>query len=331
MHDPGINKIEKSVSSIARDVQLDLLRGIAVAGMFFYSFTFTLSDSLPLLLSHNITDKLLPGDLVLSLFLFCSGISLALVRERHQQLRDVRFWSRLVTRIGHMVFVSIFITPFSVGRVLGMDEMMLNVVLTIPALLIIGFGSRVIWSTVVGIWILYLVLAYMSVIPEPPSQYLGGYPMALFWLPILLGGTLAYFEASRDVWLKLSIFLTLLVTAVLVDGWPNKMRVNPAFGALSVAFCLLVLATLRSCALRCKWLEYFGSKPLRMWVLLFCLLGPVRLYGETQLKRSVLQLSPTSAVLISVCWMWCSYCISRGWDRLVAKFAGDPISTRRRA
>jgi hypothetical protein len=316
MDGTGIRTTETAASRAGRDAQLDLIRGIAVAGMFFFSFVLTLSDSLPLLLAHNVPGKLLPGDFVLSLFLFCSGISLAMVRARYPHLRDWGLWRRVGTRIGQMVLVSLVITPFSVGRVLGMDEMMLNVVLTIPALLLIGWGQGGIWSTAVGIWGVYLVLAHMRLMPEPPIQYLGGYPMAVFWLPMLLGGALVHSAPVREILRQLSMWLVLLVAAVLLGGLPDKMRVNPAFGTLSVVCCLVVHGVLRYFSLRCRWLEYFGSKPLRMWALMFCLLGPVRLYGEIALKRSVLQLSSMTAVLISIGWIGCCYCISRGWDRV---------------
>ncbi len=303
-------------SRVSRDAQLDLLRGIAVAGMFFFSFTLTLSDTLPLLLAHNVPNKLLPGDLVLSLFLFSSGISLALVCQRYQSLCNWILWRRIATRIGQMVLVSLIITPFSVRRFLGMDEMMLNAVLTAPALCIIGLGRRGIWSAVVGILAAYIVLARLELIPEPITQYLGGYKMAVFWLPILLGGALVNSASALEIRQRLRIWLALLVVTMLVSGWPNKMRLNPAFAALSVVCCGTLLGALRHFSLRCQWLEYFGSKPLRMWALMFCLLGPVRLYGELHLGRSILQFSPTTAVLISISWMGCCYCISRGWDRL---------------
>ncbi len=316
MNGAAMSATEMTVRGSGRDAQLDLLRGIAVAGMFFFSFVLTLSDSLPLLLAHNVPDKLLPGDFVLSLFLFCSGISLAMVRERYPHLFDWNLWRRLGTRIGQMVLVSLVVTPFSVGRVLGMDEMMLNVVLTIPALLIIGWGPRGIWSAAVCVSVVYLVLVRLALVPESPSEYLGGYPMAVFWLPMLLGGALVHSVSVREMVRQLSMWLVLLAAAVLLGGWPDKMRVNPAFGALSVVCCIAVLGALRHLSLRCRWLEYFGSKPLRMWALMFFLLGPVRLYGEIALKRSVLQLSPMTAVLISVGWMGCCYYISRGWDRV---------------
>ncbi len=336
MHGEGVAAPERVVRVPTRDPQLDLLRGIAVAGMFFFSFVLTLSDSLPMILAHNIPGKLLPGDFVLSLFLFCSGISLAMIRSRYPRLSDLALWRRLGTRIAQMVLVSLFVTPFSVGRVLGMDEMMLNVVLTIPSLIIIGLGPRVIWVATVVVWCAYLVLARLALVPETPSQYLGGYQMAIFWLPMLLGGALVYSLAhchmqrarceghmERCEWemaRQLGVWLALSLGAILVSGWPDKMRVNPAFGCLSVALCIVVLGGLRQFSLRCRWLEYFGSKPLRMWGLMFCLLGPVRLYGEMELQRSVLNLSPTSAVLISISWMGCCYFISRGYDRVALAF-----------
>lgn len=220
-----------------------------------------------------------------------------------------------------MLLVSLFVTPFSVGQVLGMDEMMLNLVLTVPALIILSFGKTITWGIVLAVWAVNIAIIYADGLPELPQQYLGGYQMAVFWLPILLGGAIIggpikWRGAERSMLRQLGIWMMLLAVAVALSGWPDKMRVTAGFGVLSVVVCMVVHYALKHLSLRCRWLEYFGSRPLRMWGLMFCLLGPLRLYGEVELKRAALSFSPLAAVSASLGWMGCCYLISKEWDKV---------------
>lgn len=307
------------MSKRERDAQLDVLRGIAVVGMFFFSFVVTLSDDLPILLTHNVLGKLLPGDFVLSLFLFCSGLSLAMLQSRINSLGNWTALRKLSVRIGQMLVASVFITPFSVGEVLGMDEMMLNLVLTLPALLIFACKRVWIWGFALGILIVHTLLGVSGVLRPSPEAYLGGYPLAIFWLPIVLGGGLAWVHTVREVWTQALLWCGILCLALLFVGWPDKMGIHSTFGLLSIVISLILLGILRRYSLRCRWLEYMGSKPLRMWVLMFALLGPIRLYAEVELRRRSLPLSPLMACAGSFAWMWCCFMLSRGWDRIIAR------------
>jgi hypothetical protein len=313
-----------ATSGISRDRQLDLLRGVAVAGMFFFSVVATLSDSLPLFLAHNVQGHLLPGDFVLSLFLFCSGISLAMVSARYQSLRVWEMWRKLGVRLLQMLAVSLFVTPFSTGTVLGMDEMMLNAVLTIPALLIIIGGRWCVWLVTVFTWLAQVGLLQSHTIVESSGVYLGGYSCAVFWLPILLGGALVMGVPMREMLQQLGAWCLLCVVATLVSGWPDKMSLNVSFGVCSVILGVVLLVLFRRFSVRCEWLEYFGSKPLRMWGLMFCLLGPVRLYAEVEAKQLSLSLSPVAAVAGSVAWMGCCFLLSKWWDVLTLKQRPSP-------
>ena len=299
----------------SRDSSLDFLRGVAVAGMFFFSFIATLSDSLPLLLLHNIPGRFLPGDLVLSLFLFSSGVSLSLVRQRYASTFDRDMWLKLIGRIFRMVLVSLFITPFSVGVPFGMDEMMLNLVLTIPALFIIGLGELLSWSVVVFIWGFVAILARSGHLIDSSTSYLGGYPLSFVWLPIVLAGSLTGSQMYLNPIRRIAIWLVVFLFFCLFDASPDKLNLTPSFGALSALVGELCLVIFRRFKLRLPWLEYFGSRPLRMWVLMFLLLGPLRLYAETKLNASQLSFGPTEAVLMALLWMLASYGISKGMDK----------------
>lgn len=302
-----------------RDAQLDVLRELAVVGMFFFSFVATLSDQLPVLLRHNVLGKLLPGDFVLSLFLFCSGLSLAMLRSRIISLEIWSMLRKLSVRIGQMLLASVFITPFSVGAVLGMDEMMLNLVLTLPALVVFACKRVWIWGCALGILILQAVLGVSGVLVPSPEVYLGGYPLAIFWLPIVLGGGLAWAHTAREVWTQALLWCGLLGLAVFFVGWPDKMGIPSTFGLMSIVISLVLLGILRHFSLRCRWLEYIGGKPLRMWILMFVLLGPIRLYAEVELRRMSLSLSPLVACAGSFAWMWFCFMLSLGWDRMVLR------------
>jgi hypothetical protein len=298
-----------------RDHSLDLLRGVAVAGMFFFSFVATLSDSLPLLLLHNIPGRFLPGDLVLSLFLFSSGVSLSLVRRRYASSFDRAMWLKLIGRLSRMVAVSLFITPFSVGVPFGMDEMMLNLVLTLPALFIIAFGDLISWSVIVFIWGLVAILAKSGQLIDSSTSYLGGYPLSFVWLPIILAGSLTGSQMNMSSIRRSSIWLVVFLFFCFFSGAPDKLNLTPSFGALSALVGELCLFVFRRFKLRSSWLEYFGSKPLRMWVLMFLLLGPLRLYAETKLNALQLGFGTAEAVLMGLLWMLASYGISKGIDR----------------
>jgi predicted acyltransferase len=92
------------MSDYSRDRQLDMLRGIAVMGMFFYSVVGTLSRNLPPTLEHNVIGKLRLGDFVLSLFLFSSGISLALANQPLEKYREATRDYAVRFRVHHSIF-----------------------------------------------------------------------------------------------------------------------------------------------------------------------------------------------------------------------------------
>ncbi|MEY4700707.1 MAG: hypothetical protein RL326_894 [Pseudomonadota bacterium] len=285
-------------------------------GMFFYSVVGTLSRNLPPILEHNVAGKLRLGDFVLSLFLFSSGMSLAIVRSRHETLWRLPLWKSIAKRLGLMLFASAIITPFSVGAFGGMDEVMLNAALTIPTLLLASVGLAMNIAVIVSITLLYYTLPHFGVSVISSVEYLGGYKGAIFFLPVLAAGTLVY-SSWRDRALRHS-YIWALVTggAWVLLGPPDKLLLTPSFTALS---CLIGTATLYSLgrfSIGNTWMEYCGRHSLRMWCLMFVLLAPLRLYAETKLHARQLDFEPWTAVAIALLWMGISYASSRGWDHL---------------
>ena len=298
-------------TSTSRDHQLDILRGVAVVGMFFFSSLLTLSDRLPLMLRHNEFGKLLPGDFVVTTFLFSSGVSIQLLMNRYPSILNRELWRKLSKRLLVMLLVSIVVTPFSVSELLGMDEVMLNLVLTIPAVLLSACGVRFSVAAVVMICGAYAV--FHAQIPFE-SRYLGGYPGAVFFFPAMLAGMFLSERGRSQVWVHALLWGCGAVLLAVVLGRPDKLRVTPSFVALSSCVSLLLIGFLDRLRVECGPLEYFGKHSLRMWFLLFAMLGPVRLYAEVSLHTRQLSLSTTEALGISVGWMVVSYGMSKLLD-----------------
>lgn len=287
-------------------------------GMFFYSVVGTLSRDLPPLLEHNIPGKLRLGDFVLSLFLFSSGMSLAILRRRYDTLWRLTLWTSTIKRLSLMLFASAFITPFSTGRFGGMDEVMLNAILTVPTLLLASAGTLTNTAVIIFIALIYYVLPLLGMTTFPSVQYLGGYKGAIFFLPVLAAGTLVS-HSWRERALRHTCVWALMTAGMwTLLGTPDKMLLTPSFMALSCCVSTLTLYALGRFSICNTWMEYCGRHSLRMWCLMFVLIGPARLYAETNLHARQLTLGSGEAVIIAMLWMMMSYAMSRGWDKLGA-------------
>jgi len=295
-----------------------MLRGIAVMGMFFYSVVGTFSGNLPALLEHNITGKLLPGDFVLSLFLFSSGMSLSILRSRFDSLWRIPLWKSIAKRLGMMLLASAFITPFSTGTFGGMDEVMLNATLTIPTLLTATGGAVTVFGLFACLSLLYYTLPALGVTAIPPETYLGGYQGAVFFLPVLAGGALVSPSWRKSSLRHASIWGVVSVVLWVLTGTPDKLSLTPSFMALSCFVSALTLVVLGRFSITNNWMEHCGRHSLRMWSLMFVLLAPARLYAETNLRSRQLTFTAWEAVCIAFVWMGISYALSQGWDKLGA-------------
>jgi hypothetical protein len=307
------------MSTYSRDRQLDLLRGIAVMGMFFFSFVLSLSDKLPILLEHNVPGRLLPGDFVLSLFLFSSGVSIALLRARYTSVLSRDLWEKILRRLAMMIGVSTLITPFSVGTFLGMDEVMLNAALTLPALLLAGLGLGSNCAVVALLAVTYDGLQRVGLGLPVSTVYLGGYAGAIFFLPVMIAGVLVCHE-----WRDRALPHTLAWAGIVALSWylfggPDKLSLTPSFMALSCSASALVLYLLGRFHITNRWLEYCGRHSLRMWVLMFVLLGPLRLYAEVSLHARRLSFEWWHAVAIAITWMAVSVLVSKSLDQILEK------------
>lgn len=285
-------------------------------GMFFFSVVGTLSRNLPAILEHNVPGKLRLGDFVLSLFLFSSGMSLAIARSRYETLWRLPLWRSIAKRLGLMIFASAIITPFSTGTFGGMDEVMLNAALTIPTLLLASVGVATNIVVMVSIALLYYTLPHLGVAIISPDEYLGGYTSAIFFLPVLAAGTLVCSSWRARAPRHAYIWALVTVGTWVLLGPPDKLLVTPSFMALSCLVGTLTLYSLGRFSIGNTWMEYCGRHSLRMWCLMFVLIAPLRFYAQTKLHARQLAFEPWAAVAIAFLWMGASYAFSRGWDYL---------------
>ncbi len=67
---------------------IDVFRGISILLMVFFTLILRLSDSLPVLIIHNVRESIHLGDFVLPMFLFASGISLVFFAKKRKKLKS---------------------------------------------------------------------------------------------------------------------------------------------------------------------------------------------------------------------------------------------------
>jgi len=245
---------------------IDVFRGISILLMVFFTLILRLSDSLPDLIVHNVRESLHIGDFVLPMFLFASGISLVFFMKKRKDLETTIL--DIVGRFGKFVMISLFISSFSAGELFGMDELMLSAVLFLPVVLLIRFSDKVLAGVGIGVFTLYFALQAFALLPDFALHYLGGYPAAIFYLPVMLAGAIVgkNLDKLKEMFV-ISVAISIVLLAIIP---PYKMAVSPSFMALSVSISLLVFILVQK--IRNGAIEYLGKKPIRYWVLMFAIL-----------------------------------------------------------
>ena len=219
--------------------------------MLFYSIIFRLSDNLPWLLDHNQPFSLHLGDFVLSMFLFTTGMALYFMRTFKWER-----WAR-------MFFIWFLFSPFSSGKLFGMDELVLNALLSLLSFPFINAPS---W--VLALLSLFTVALYPFI--SLSEDYLGGYPAAIFYWPVMLCGILAARNLDKPLRLLLALFLAALLSLLLFP--PYKMSASPSFMLLSALFSLSLFSLIHKTRLSSKWLETLGRFSLYYWSFMLVLL-----------------------------------------------------------
>ena len=254
---------------------IDSFRGLTIVFMVFYSLLALFSRELPFLLDHNWNDLFHLGDMVLPSFVFASGMSLVFFARKWGSRSKKKLWKNVLRKSLKLVIVWMPLSFFSSHKLFGFDEIMLNILLFIPSMVVINASDRFIAGISIGILSIHLILQETGYLPDFTQTYLGGIQGVLFYWPLMLGGVLA----GRHLNSLKSIFcIYTFATAFLVlFSPPHKMNLTPSYITFSVAFTTAGFMLMRNTTF--APLIYLGKKPLRYWIMMFVLfLIPVKSY-----------------------------------------------------
>lgn len=239
--------------------------------MVIFALNWKLTADLPTFLRHNEINDLHVGDFVLPMFLFASGLSLAISHQRARVclLRKVSFWKRIALQVA----ISLVMAPFIGYSFLVMDELMLNALLSVPCALLLSMGGRALFVASSLTFILYSVLSSFDLLPLS-NYYLGGYGAAIFYLPIMVAGATTFMDEGKVRRNLVGWGLLFVVTALFIP--PRKLLVTPSFFALANMVCLLIYLGVRH--RQHPAIEYLGRRPLRIWILLGGMVAGINMY-----------------------------------------------------
>ena len=298
---------------------IDAFRGLAILGMVFFTATLRLSSNLPDILRHNIWETVHLGDFVLPMFLFASGLSLAYYLQKREKEKQTMFLRNVFIRFGKLALIGISLSLFSAYGFLEMDEVMLSAILFIACVIL----SKLNWKIIVGIIFVinlsYIALMQFNLVSIFTGHYLGGYPAALYYLPVMLTGLLigkgiiskgVWCNSNQTVvWTTFIFFLLFLIFIPL-----NKMTATPSFILLSILFSFVIFATIElvlSSNIHLKRLEYIGQKPIRYWLTMYIVfLMPLWFYNELFGQGASFDIQWHIGIVISLALMLFLYLIS---------------------
>lgn len=292
---------------------IDCFRGIAIALMIFFTLSLQLGGKPSWLLDHNVPGELHPGDFVLPMFIFASGMSLAFFHRSRQGKKLPEYALDAAERAGKLALAWAFISPLSAGAFFGMDEIMLNILLFIACLFLVRLGDAAAGAVAAGICIGHVALWHLGMLPDFAPYHLGGYAAAPFYLPVMIAGMVAGKRIGRLESLVLPLAAAAALLLLLVPPW--KMSASASFMALSALVSLLGFMAVRG--LRSVHLERMGARPFRYWVLMFAaLLVPLGFYALFSGAEMPFGLGEPLAVAGSAFCVLYVYGVSRLLDRL---------------
>lgn len=269
---------------MSRLASIDFFRGITIIGMVFYTLLLRFSKELPYLLNHNIKNMFHPGDLILPMFLFASGMSLVFFVKKRKDKNKLQISKDVIKKIIKLLFVWLFISYFATLQFFAVDEIMLNIILFIPCIILVYFSDKVLIFVNLLVFSFHIYLHYSNGLVDISTSYLGGYQGAILWLPIMSSGVLIArnLENSKKIFVY---FLALTFFSFFISP-PFKMQLTPSFILLSITASILFYEVLKN--QRSDLIEYLGRKPLRYWVLMFILIIiPLHLNALRIKKESV--------------------------------------------
>ncbi|MFH1520170.1 MAG: heparan-alpha-glucosaminide N-acetyltransferase domain-containing protein, partial [Candidatus Micrarchaeota archaeon] len=296
-----------------RVAAIDMFRGLSIVLMVVFTVILVLSNILPWPLTHNVPGTLRPGDFVFPMFIFASGMSLVFFDQKRKKLKRNQYILDVIERFGKLVLIWFFLSPFSAGRFLGVDEILVIALLMIPSLLLVKFSEKKIAIVALSVFILYFVLSAWNSLPYFNEDYLGGYGAVIFYLPVMLAGVITGKNIKETK--KLIVPVVIISLLLLLFIQPYKNIVSPSFMALSV----LVSLVLFECCKKIKFepLEYLGKKPIRYWVLMFLVIGiPIVFYAGYSEKTLPLDFDWPVATIIVCFEVVVLYLISKLLDKI---------------
>jgi predicted acyltransferase len=291
--------------------EIDVFRGIAIVGMVFFTMIFRLSRSLPDFLIHNVRYSLHIGDFVLPMFLFASGMSIVFFAQKRKKEKPGIFLMDVAGRFGKLAMIALFLSPFSAGEALGMDEVMLSALLFVPSVFLARYDAKIIAAVAAGVIIAYFSLAGVDALPDFTLHYLGGYQAAVFYLPVMLCGLIAGKTLERTKELMIGFLAVAVALMFIVPAC--KLCLTPSFMMLSAALSMMVFEA--SKRIRSEKLEFLGRNPIRYWVLMFLLMViPLSIYEAWAGTRIPLGLGAPEALIITIILLPAIYMVSRAID-----------------
>lgn len=317
---------------MTRDRAIDAFRGLAIIGMVFFTLILRLSNDLPDILRHNVSGSFHLGDIVLPMFIFGSGLSLAYYLVKREEEGTKTFLRNVMERFGALALIGIGLSHFSARGFLEMDEVMLIALLFLVCTVLSKLDRKVILGIVLGIDLAYLAFVQPDWVDAGAADlfaghYLGGYAAAPFYLTVMLVGLLVGKGiVSEKLWCKRNIVTITLVSIFFLVTWAfapvDKLAVSPSFMMLAVLLCFAIYAVMERVVRNMhasNELEYLGRKPLRYWIMMYVfVLIPLTLYAEHTAGPPPDLHWPLS-VIISICVMSLLWMASQGMDCFLSK------------
>ena len=309
-----------------RNKSIDAFRGLAIIGMVFFSLTIRLSQDLPEPLRHNARGMFHAGDLVLPMFIFASGMSLAYFIKKNEELKEEEVNEKIIGRAAKLGIIGIGLSYFSAYGFLEMDEVMLAAILFLICLVMVRIDWRLLLVIVIAIDLSYLVCMHYGWDDTFQYHYLGGYAAALYYLPIMITGLLlGQGIISNKLWCRRNqavfVFISICFIITLVLYPMDKLAVTPSFMMFSIIFSILVFTIINSLIEYnggCTPLEYLGRKPLRYWVMMFVFfIIPLKLYRTSNNIGLPLDIPWVTGILIAIVFMVITAVLSFLFDRYV--------------
>lgn len=292
---------------------IDLFRGLAITLMVFFTMSYWLSANIPNILKHNEANSLHIGDFVLPMFVFASGMSLVYFHEKRKGRKD--YWLEVIERFGKLAMISIILSVFSAGGFLNMDEVMLIALLFLASVLILQLPEIYTIAVSLAIPAAYvLIVAITGSLPNFGIAYLGGYPAAIFYLPVMLAGVMVgkRIETGKTEWIIIAAMIGYLVSVLVVP--PYKDIASPSFMAMSIVLSYFVFQAVRG--FRNEQLEYLGRKPIRFWVMMFLVLIPLAFYSVgSNTAMPFNEIPAWAAIVAAIVCIFVFYVASKALDR----------------